>query len=68
MTPSITHISEYMDSDSDTGRPIQGPEFEGRIECPSTHKSGNVSFVDPIVEDAMTQMHAPQQPGESMDS
>ena len=66
--PSVTHISKYMDSDSDTGKPIQGPKLEGRLECPSTHNPRNISFVDPMVEDAMTQMRAPQQPGESMDS
>ena len=68
LTPSVTQISEYMDSDLDMGKPIQGPEFEGRLECPSTHNPRNVSFVDPMVEDMMTQMCAPQQPGESMDS
>ena len=66
-TPSVTHISKYMDSDSDMGKLIQGPNFEGRLECPSTHNPGNISFVDPMVEDTMTQMHAPQQPGGSMD-
>ena len=67
-TPSVTHISEYMDSDSDMGKPIQRPELEGRLEYPSTHNSGNVSFVDPMVKDMMTQMRAPQQSGKSMDS
>ena len=57
-----------MDSDSDMGRPIQGPKFEGRLECPSTHNPGNMLFVDPMVEDVMAQMCAPQQPGESIDS
>ena len=64
----VTHISKYMDSDLDMGKPIQGPELQGRLECPSTHNPRNVSFVDPMVEDVMTQMRAPQQPGKSMDS
>ena len=59
-TPLVTHISKYMDSDSDMGKPIQGPELQGRLECPSTHNPGNISFVDPMVEDGMAQMHVPQ--------
>lgn len=69
-TPTITHLAECMDSDSDAGMLPQEPEAEGKQEFPSTHNPGNVSFADPMVEDAMAQMCAPgpQWPGKSADS
>jgi len=64
-TPSVTNWEDYTEHDEDMIQlKLKREPEEAQVPQPS-HGPSSVSFADPLIADAVAQMYAPQQQGES---
>ena len=73
LTLSVTGINKYLMPDPETRVPwhqpnVVSPIGEGGMVTPASQPLGNVTFTDPMVDDAVAQIHLPQLEGKSDES